>query len=378
MKKISFLSLHLGYGGVESAITNQANMLCENFEVEIVSLYKLSNECPYKLNKKIKLIYLSNLEPNKKEFTHAVKAKNIIKIVKEGLKALKILYLKKKLIKEYIKNSDAHIIISTRYSFNKILGKHAKKDVIKIAQEHSHHNNNKKYIKKLLNSIKKINYFMPVSQELTKFYKEKIKNKTKCLYIKHALDFKIEKYNFKITKNLIAVARLSKEKGFSDLLDVIKIIKNEIRDIKLNLIGDGVEKENLLNKIKELKLENNVIMHGFKTREEINKIIKNCSLYCMTSFEESFGLSVIEAMAFGLPCIAFDNAKGVLEIIDKQSGIIISNRDKKQMAKKIIDLLNNKEKLKSLSETSYKKSLNYSYDIIQKEWIDFYNKIIKN
>jgi len=376
MKKISFLMLHMGYGGVESAIVNQANMLCNDFEVEIVSLYKLSNECPHQLNNKIKVSYLTNLEPNKREFIQAVNDKKIIKIFKEGLKAVKILYLKRKLMKEYIKKSDANIIISTRYSFNKILGMNAKSDVIKISQEHSHHNNNKRYINKIINSIKKIDYFMPVSKELTEFYKEKINNKPKCVYIKHALDFKIEKYNYKLTKNLIAVARLSKEKGFSDLLDVIKLIKEEIPDIKLNLIGDGIERENLINKIKELKLEDNVLMHGFKNRNEINKIIKDCSLYCMTSFEESFGLSVIEAMAFGLPCVAFDDAKGVMEIIDKNSGIKITNRDKRKMAKKIIYLLNNEDKLKKLSKNSYLKSMSYSYDVIQKEWIEFYNKII--
>jgi len=377
MKKISFLMLHFGFGGVESAVANQANMLCNDYEIEIVSLYKLSYKSPHKLDEKVKIKYLTNLEPNREEFIKSLKAKKIFKTIKEGLKSLKILYLKKKLMTDYIKKSDADIIVSTRLSFNDLLGKYAKDNVVKISQEHVYHKNNQKYIDKLLKSVKKIDYLMPVSQELTNYYKDKVSDNTKCIYVKHALDFKIEKYKYKKTNNLIAVARLSKEKGFSDLLDVIDLIRKDISDIKLNLIGDGIEKDNLKNKIKSLKLNKNVIMHGFKNREEINKIIKDCSIYCMTSFEESFGLSVIESMAFGLPCVAFDDAKGVLEIIDKNTGVIISNRDKEKMAKTIVKLLQDKEKIEKLSLNAYNRSLNYSFERVKEDWLKFYSEVLK-
>lgn len=118
-------------------------------------------------------------------------------------------------------------------------------------------------------------------------------------------------------------------------------------------------------------------MHGFKNREEINKIIKDCSIYCMTSFEESFGLSVIESMAFGLPCVAFDDAKGVLEIIDKNTGVIISNRDKEKMAKTIVKLLQDKEKIEKLSLNAYNRSLNYSFERVKEEWLKFYSGVLK-
>jgi len=377
MKKISFLMLHFGYGGVESAIANQANMLCNNYQIEIVSLYKLNYISPHVLNKKIKLIYLSELKPNKEEFLLSLKQKDLLRVLKEGIKSLKILYLKKKLMKKYIKSSDANIIVSTRFSFNKLLGKNAKKGVIKIAQEHVYHNNNYKYINSLIKSLKNIDYLLPVSKELTDFYSDKVSKNTKCTYIKHALDFNIEKYNYKSTNNLIAVARLSKEKGFLDLIEVIELVKKDIPDIKLHLIGDGLEKDNIKNKISNLNLGENVIMYGYKQRKEINKIIKNCSLYCMTSFEESFGLSVIEAMAFGLPCIAFDTAKGVLEIIDKDCGIIIKNRNKQKMAQEIINLLKDQETLKKISQNAYEKSIKYSFENVKKDWLNFYYEVTK-
>lgn len=376
MKKISFLMLHLGYGGVESAISNQANMICHDFEVELVSLYKLPYPIPFVLNENVKIKYLSDMYPNREEFKKALKSCNLIKTIKEGIKAVKILILKKVLMKKYIKESEADIIISTRYAFNEMLGKYAKSGVVKIAQEHAHHNNNNKYIKKLIKSIENINYFMPVSQELTNFYKKEIKNKKIITrYIRHALDFDIPKYDFKLGTNLISVARLSKEKGFDDMLEVMSYIKKEIPNIKWHLIGDGVEKENIKSIISRLDLKNNVVMYGYKTRREINEIIKDCQIYCMTSLEESFGLSVIESMAFGLPCVGFDSAKGVLEIVNKDNGIMISKRNKEKMANQICSLLKNVVKLKTMSKRAYETSNKYSFDTIQKEWIEFYNEV---
>ena len=91
MKKIAILASHLNFGGVESSIASQANALCDDYEVEIISTYKMSEEPAFKINDKVKITYLTDLKPNKEEFKTALKKKNIINIIKEGLKSLKIL-----------------------------------------------------------------------------------------------------------------------------------------------------------------------------------------------------------------------------------------------------------------------------------------------
>ena len=95
MKKITILCLHLGYGGIEVAISNLANMLIDNYDIEIVSNYNIYGKPFYKLDDRIKIEYLYNGGPNKKEFKSALKKLNIFKVIKEGFKSIKILYLKK-------------------------------------------------------------------------------------------------------------------------------------------------------------------------------------------------------------------------------------------------------------------------------------------
>lgn len=54
----------------------------------------------------------------------------------------------------------------------------------------------------------------------------------------------------------------------------------------------------------------------------------------MTSKEESFGLVLIEAMSFGVPCIAYSSAEGAKEIIKPATGYLIENRNRKEYLKK--------------------------------------------
>lgn len=375
MKKITILGLHLGYGGVEQAIINQANYLCDAYEVEIVVNYKLYQNPAFKVNEKVKIKYLMDYVPNKAEFFNSLKEHKIIKIWKEGIKAVKILYLKNKTMKDYIKNCDADIIISSRISIAKILGKYKSKNTVTITEEHCHHNNDKKYINKVKNGCKNIDYLILVSQELKNFY-EKIVS-SKCIYIPNSLANNPKKTSKLNRENLIAIGRISPEKGFFDLVDVTKKVIANNNNIKLNIIGDGPEYYKLSQYIKDNNLEKNIILHGFRNKEYINKMLEQSALLVMTSFEESFGIVIIEAASYGVPAIIFDSATGACELIkNDKNGIIIKNRDKDKMAGAILDLLNNQKKLKELGKNAFIESEEYSFNNVKKIWCDFIKKVI--
>lgn len=378
MKKITILALHLSTGGVEMAITNLSNILVKKYEVEIISTYKINEKPAFKIDDRVKIKYLmTDLKPNPEEFKSAVKSKNIFKIIKEALKSVKVLYLRKKLMIEAIKHLDCDIAISTRYLHSNWLGKYGSKKIIKIAQEHNHHNNDEKYINKVIKSLKNIDYFIPVSNELTKFYSERLKkSKTKCLCIKNSLDNYPKETSNLISKQIVSVGRLSKEKGFLDLIDVFKIVHTKFPDWKLNIAGDGNQLKILNDKIKELNLENNIKVLGFLNKKELEKLYYNSSIYVMTSFTESFGLVLIEANSYGIPTISFDTAQGAREIIeDGKNGYLIKNRDIKEMSNKIIELIENYEKRLELGKNARIMSESYKEENVSLLWYDLIDNI---
>ena len=371
-KEITIMSLHMGTGGIEKYLSSLCLMLENDYKINIISTYKLSDTPSFKFNKKINIKYLINRGPNEKEFKEAVKNKNIIKIFKEGIISAIILYKKKKLNKKAIKKIQSKYIITTREFHSELVGKYANESIIKIATEHNYHNNNKKYYNNVIKSVKGFDYFVLVSKPLLDFYKDKVGD-TKCIYIPNTID-NLPNKETKLNKDIIySVGRLERVKGFDDLIDVIDIVKKKKKNIKLYLIGDGSERESLENKIKKLKLEDNIILKGLGTREMIEECATMSKLYVMTSHSESFGIVLIEAMSYKVPCIAFDSASGAKELLKNDVGVLIKNRDKNKMANEIISLLDDNKKLKKYSENGYNECQKYLIENVKKEWLSLLN-----
>ena len=377
MKTISILALHLGYGGIEKAITSLANSLVKtnNYNVEIVSIYQLYDEPVFKLDEKVKVRYLldKKLNPNREEWKEALQKLEPINFAKESLKSVKILYKRKKEIVKYLKESNADnadIIISTRTTLNEWLGEYGQDDIIKIGWEHNHHHNNMKYATDVIRSAKQLDYLVLVSKDLYRFYNRKMLNyKCKCVYIPNSID-NIPKVMSKLNyKNLITVGRLAKEKGYLDLLKIYKDLKDMHCDWHLDIVGDGDERKSLEEYIKDNDLTTDVTLHGFKTSEEIERLMQKSSIYVMSSYTESFGIVLLEAMSNGLPCVAFDSAEGAREIITSgRDGYLIRHRNHEAMEKKLLDLMKSEEKRKELGKNGRSKVKEYSSDNIVLKW----------
>ena len=124
------------------------------------------------------------------------------------------------------------------------------------------------------------------------------------------------------------------------------------------------------NKINELNLNKNIKLLGFLDFKKCSEYLSKSKVYVMSSYTESFGLVLIEAMSHKLPCIAFDSASGARELLSNDNGILIKNRDLKEMSNKIYELLTNTEEYKKYSTKGYEFSKRFLLDNVKKEWIN--------
>jgi len=374
MKKITIFSLHLGYGGIEKCVANLANLLCKEYDVEIIATYKLEDIPAFDINKKVKINYLiDKYKPNREEWKKALKKLNIIKLVKETYIALKVLSLRKSKTTEAMKQCDSDVMISTRVLFNKWLGMYGKSKAYKIGWEHNHHHQDLEYANSVANSCRNLDSLVLVSDSLRNYYKKKMKQmdiKCRCVFIPNMLD-SIPKTTSKLTeKRIISVGRLSKEKGYVDLIEVFKEFNKTNPNWHLDIVGDGSEKNKIVDHIYQYNLTNNVTVHGYLKKKEIDELLKKSSLYIMTSYTESFGIVLIEAMSHGIPCLAFTSAEGANDlIINDTNGYLIENRDFDEMVNKINELVNDNNKLLELGKNARETSLKYSSEIIKQEWL---------
>lgn len=374
MKKITIFSLHLGYGGIESSVVNLANLLCKEYQVEIISTYKLADTPAFDIDDRVNVTYLIDQhKPNREEWKDAVRKIRPIRFIKETYKAILVLMLRKNKTIEAMKKCDSDIMISTRVLFNKWLGEYGKKKAYKIAWEHNHHHQDIEYANGVTNSCCNLDVLVLVSDSLRNFYKKKMKEKgikCRCVFIPNMLD-DIPKKTSKLTeKRIISVGRFSKEKGYVDLIEIFAKFHQTNPDWHLDLVGDGSERNKIVDRIYQHQLTDYIKVHGYLKKKEINELLSKSSLYIMTSYTESFGIVLIEAMSHGIPCLAFTSAEGANELIqNNKNGYLIENRDFDEMIHKMEELANDKNKRLELGKNAREFSLNYSSDIVKKEWL---------
>lgn len=370
MKKITILSLHLGVGGIEKYISSLSKMLEKDYEIELIITYNMKDTPKFLFNDKIKIKYLIDDSSNKEEIKRAIKRKKPLTFIKETLKAAKILYLKSTRTKKAIKELESDYLITTRLYETKLANRLLrKKNIVKILTEHNYPT--RKYKRKIIKNTTNYDKVVVVNKEIENLYKKEIGQKV--VSISNFINNLSPKKSKLTEKNIIAVGRLSKEKGFLDLIEIMSLVVKKDSNITLTLVGDGTEKHKIIKKIKELNLEKNVILTGFLNQYEIEEKMLGSSIYVMTSIRESFGLVLLEAMNIGLPIIGFDSSSGARDLL-KDTGILIKDRNKEEFANKIINLLNNKKELQDLSKKSKEKVANYTSDKIKKDWI----KTLKN
>ena len=369
MKKITFLVLHLGYGGIETATINTANSLCDKYDIEIMSFYNLDNNQANKLNSKIKIKYLYNGNPNKEEFLKSLHNHKIFNTLKERIKASKILLKKRIKVIKYIKNCKSDYIVSTRCEFSTLLSKYGNNNTVKIAQEHRYHNNDKKYINTIKNKYNNIDYLFALTKCLYNDYKEFLKNNkhTKVELVPNML-YEIPKCNSKLDKkNIITISRLDYGKKNDDIIKSFSKIKES--NWKLYIIGDGKEFNNLKKLINDLNLNNKVILTGYKNKEEINKYMLDSSLFLMASITEGLPMVLLEAMSYGIPCIAYEVPSGVNDIIeDGRNGYIIKNRNELEYIKRIEEVINDSKLRNNLGTNAKEKAKEFSKEKIVNIW----------
>lgn len=186
--------------------------------------------------------------------------------------------------------------------------------------------------------------------------------------IPNALTFSCDTPATLSENNAIAVGNLFHVKGFSRLIDVWDIVHERYPDWTLSIYGDGYLREELQSKINDLSLVNVVKLEGKVV--DIKTAYLKSSLSLISSYEESFSLTLLEAQASGLPVIAFDCPWGPSEIITQDvNGFLIPDGDIKAFADKICFLIENEKLRREMGYNALLNSESYAEDKVMAQWV---------
>lgn len=154
---------------------------------------------------------------------------------------------------------------------------------------------------------------------------------------------------------ICSVGRPSYQKNIELMLEVLKEIKNEKPDIHLVLMGVGLYSPNLKNVeniILEYNLQSNITLLRWIEREDIFNILSESTLYLSTARYEGLPYAIIESLSLGKPVVATDVDGNRDLVIDNYNGYLVKNENVKELADKILSILNDSSKISKFSFNS--------------------------
>jgi glycosyltransferase involved in cell wall biosynthesis len=177
--------------------------------------------------------------------------------------------------------------------------------------------------------------------------------------------------------SLIYVGRLSYEKSLDQVLQAFAAVAKAIPGATLKVVGSGPEQQPLEQIVKAAGLAKSVHFLGALNSKEVAAVLRENDIFITASKTENMPLSVIEAMATGLPIVAVAE-KGLTELVTNgKNGILVPADSPAKMAHEIIMLLRNPTQLKEFSSRSRRLALQYSPSRIVGDLEKIYTKVLR-
>lgn len=139
-------------------------------------------------------------------------------------------------------------------------------------------------------------------------------------------------------KKIVFIGRLDPQKQVDHLLEAFSIVKKKHPQAVLQLVGDGLLKEKLQEKVKALSLSESVIFEG--VRKDIEHIYEQADVVALSSLYEGMPNCLIEAIASGIPIVSYDCPIGPAEIVeDGINGFLVENGNMQMLADRLSEAL---------------------------------------
>ena len=167
----------------------------------------------------------------------------------------------------------------------------------------------------------------------------------------------------------VFLGRLHPAKGIFDLLEIWAQVVQKESHAKLAIIGGGEKRitHALSSEIEHRRLKDNIDVLGFIANDiAVYRILKSSKLFLFTDHENGWGLAVCEAMACGLPVVAYD--LDIFGSVYKQGYVTVSLSDTKLFAKKVLELLEDAEKRADLRACAQRQAKSLTWEAITDEF----------
>jgi len=186
-----------------------------------------------------------------------------------------------------------------------------------------------------------------------------------------------KEYKIKNTDFIIgSVGRIAKEKSFDEEIKTIKKLIDLNNNIKLMIIGDGPELENLKNLVKDLNIEKNIIFTGKINYDLIPSYYNLFNIMVSFSKTETQGLTIIEGLASSLPVICIKDESFEAMVLNDYNGYLFKNTE--EFINLTLKLISNQKLYDKMCINAKNSVHKYSKEVFASDVLKVYSKAITN
>jgi poly(glycerol-phosphate) alpha-glucosyltransferase len=190
---------------------------------------------------------------------------------------------------------------------------------------------------------------------------------------------RVQEKDRKNKHQILVLGRVSPERQPEDALRVLALVKKAIPDATLKFQGylaDESLRQKLQKRSEQLGIQDSVIYGDYVTNDTLKQVMQQAQVMLSTSSTEGFGMSLVEGAAQGLPVVAYEVNYGVTEIVEAGvNGYVVKRGNFKDAADRIIQLLEDDEKLQEFSDGAYERAKRFSAAEMIKPWKTFMDDV---
>lgn len=195
---------------------------------------------------------------------------------------------------------------------------------------------------------------------------------------RHMGERKVKREDIGLTHDdfvLINVNRLEGNKGVNYLIDALSLIRQQLKNVKLIIIGTGSKESDLMEQVRDLKLHD-IVLH-FKNLDE-DTLLNYCGLADLSvtpTLFEGLPLVILEAMACGLPVIATDVSENRQVVKNEVNGYLVPPADSQAIAQAVVKIYR-EERIEEMGRASAKIVEAYDWKIIARTAMEEYERLL--
>ena len=375
-----------GSGGTTRTVVNQANALCGTHEVEIVSLYRHRRTPRLPIDPRVRLIALTELGLDGRphpDRTVARLASAVLRLPNPWPHRHDHPFRRWRPVVDarllrYFRSRRDGVLVTTRPGLNLLAAWMAPRRLIRVAQDHR---NLAAYPPALRRSIvrayRRLDALVVLTERDRDDYRrafgdlaprlERIPNGVPAARLAPAdLDAKV----------IVAAGRLQPSKGFDLLLDAFDQVTAAHPDWQLWIFGAGEQRADLAAQIERLGLTGRALLRGFV--HPLDERLVAASVFVLSSRYEGLPMAMLEAMAAGLPVVAFDCPTGPAEVISHgRSGLLVPPLDVRALADAICELIESPTRRRAMGAAAREESRRYRIGAVAQRWEALFSSLAR-